>query len=507
MRNGVGMHMSLTICFKLMKWTLIVSVNLYVIAQYNFLLLPQMGDPSKAAEDTPNLSSKIMWRWWDGIGSMKFLVHPRANLRAHSMSVVTQVWDNLNIAKSAVFLYFRNGGAEYINTRILIVTSIIIVQLLLGLNCAQPIEHNNSHVAWLLTHKLFLSDDPFLSFLHGLFWTNEILGMLPLAYGLAYISVLTMFFIRRLKFIILEKYLFCFFIDELDYIAEKLNQSKSYGLSNTDIEKIIHLLNPTHIHYILCTDQKKGQLGSPHSILLCTKQHFLYRKKKKLSSIFLSCFVFIDELDYIAEKLNHSKSYGLSNTDTEKIIHLLNPTHIHYMDQRLHSKHFLYRKKRSLAVFFLNVEKFIDELDYIAEKLNQRAYQQIHLLNPTHIHYIHFLYRKKRSLANRTYREHYMYRFLHTKSEHLLNPTHIHYIHFLYRKKKLSSIFLLNRTYREHYMYRFLHTKSEHLLNPTHIHYIHFLYRKKKKLSSIFLLFSIYEEQNISSLKSLELQS
>ncbi|KAL5671386.1 hypothetical protein ACJX0J_015692, partial [Zea mays] len=35
-------------------------------------------------------------------------------------------------------------------------------------------------------------------------WTNEILGMLPLAYGLAYISVLTMFFVRRLKFIILS---------------------------------------------------------------------------------------------------------------------------------------------------------------------------------------------------------------------------------------------------------------------------------------------------------------
>ncbi|KAL5664659.1 hypothetical protein ACJX0J_024767 [Zea mays] len=90
--------------------------------------------------------------------------------------------------------------------RILIVTSIIIVQLLLGLNCAQPIEHNNSHVAWLLTHKLFLSDDPFLSFYITLNtrWTNEILGMLPLAYGLDYISVLTMFFVRRLKFIILS---------------------------------------------------------------------------------------------------------------------------------------------------------------------------------------------------------------------------------------------------------------------------------------------------------------
>ncbi|KAL5673003.1 hypothetical protein ACJX0J_017309, partial [Zea mays] len=75
----------------------------------------------------------------------------------------------------------RNGGAEYIykevmkGPKILIVTSIIIVQLLLGLNCAQPIEHNNSHVAWLLL------------LVFGSTILNEILGMLPLAYGLAYI--------------------------------------------------------------------------------------------------------------------------------------------------------------------------------------------------------------------------------------------------------------------------------------------------------------------------------
>ncbi|KAL5659272.1 hypothetical protein ACJX0J_032435, partial [Zea mays] len=68
---------------------------------------------------------------------------------------------------------------------ILIVTSIIIF---VDIDIFFP--HNNSHVAWLLL-LVFGS-------------TNEILGMLPLAYGLAYISVLTMFFVRRLKFIILS---------------------------------------------------------------------------------------------------------------------------------------------------------------------------------------------------------------------------------------------------------------------------------------------------------------
>ncbi|KAL5675889.1 hypothetical protein ACJX0J_012020, partial [Zea mays] len=89
-------------------------------------------------------------------------------------------------------------------------------QLLLGLNCAQPIEHNNSHVAWLLFESFINTIHlPFIfkkvvhinySLTLNTRWTNEILGMLPLAYGLAYISVLTMFFVRRLKFIILEKY-------------------------------------------------------------------------------------------------------------------------------------------------------------------------------------------------------------------------------------------------------------------------------------------------------------
>ncbi|KAL5661158.1 hypothetical protein ACJX0J_028283, partial [Zea mays] len=88
-----------TICFNAPNSSLIYFSSLIA---HLLEILPQMGDPSKAAEDTPNLSSKIMWRWWDGIGSMKFLVQPRANLRAHSMSVVTQVWDNLNI------VYFRN---------------------------------------------------------------------------------------------------------------------------------------------------------------------------------------------------------------------------------------------------------------------------------------------------------------------------------------------------------------------------------------------------------------